>query len=90
METARDGAETMELIDRNGIVLFSRRSATHWHGFASARRGPNTADEQRPFISRVSLLPGKRAVIYHAVPVIDAAGALLGVVGRAHRWRRSS
>ena len=80
METARDGAETMELIDRNGVVLFSRRSTDIGTDLRSRDEVRIPLDEQRPFISRVSLLPGKRAVIYHAVPVIDAAGALLGVV----------
>ena len=74
METARDGAETMELIDRNGVVLFSRRSTDIGTDLRSRDEVRIPLDEQRPFISRVSLLPGNRAVIYHAVPVVNAAG----------------
>jgi diguanylate cyclase (GGDEF)-like protein/PAS domain S-box-containing protein len=80
METARDGAETMELIDRNGVVLFSKRSNDIGTDLRSRDEVRIPLDERRPFTSRVSLLPGKRAVIYHAVPVLDALGALLGVV----------
>src|SRR5579859_1238864 len=80
METARDGAETMELIDRSGMVLFSKRSNDIGTDLRSRDEVRIPLDEQRPFISRVSLLPGHRAVIYHAVPVLDAAGTLLGGV----------
>jgi len=80
METARDGAETMELIDRSGMVLFSKRSNDIGTDLRSRDEVRIPLDEQRPFISRVNLLPGKRAVIYHAVPVLDGAGVLLGVV----------
>jgi diguanylate cyclase (GGDEF)-like protein/PAS domain S-box-containing protein len=80
METARDGAETMELIDRNGTVMLSKRSNDIGTDVRARDEVRVPLDEQRPFISRVSLLPGKRPVIYHAVPVVDSAGVLLGVV----------
>jgi diguanylate cyclase (GGDEF)-like protein/PAS domain S-box-containing protein len=80
METARDGAETMELIDRSGVVLFSKRSNDIGGDLRARDEVRIPLDEQRPFISRVSLLPGRRAVIYHGVPVLDGAGVLLGAL----------
>jgi len=80
METARDSAETMELIDRGGTVLFSRHSNDIGTKVGSQQEVRVPLDQLRPFISRVSLLPGGQSVIYHAVPVLDGAGVLLGVV----------